>query len=35
MGQREFLGVLDEVPGLARKLLRYLATRLQDLEADS
>jgi CRP-like cAMP-binding protein len=33
LGRREFLGVLDEVPGLSRKLLRYLATRLQDLES--
>lgn len=33
LGQREFSGVLDEVPGLARKLLQGMAARLR--EADS
>ncbi len=32
LGQREFLGVLDEVPGLAQKILASLATRLRDLD---
>jgi CRP-like cAMP-binding protein len=32
IGQREFLGVLDAVPGLALKLLRYLADRLRAVE---
>jgi CRP/FNR family transcriptional regulator, cyclic AMP receptor protein len=33
LGQREFSGVLDEVPSLAHKLLTYMAERLA--EADS
>jgi CRP/FNR family transcriptional regulator, cyclic AMP receptor protein len=33
IGQREFLGVLDDVPGLTMKLLRYLATRLRSVES--
>jgi CRP/FNR family cyclic AMP-dependent transcriptional regulator len=33
LGQREFAGVLDEVPGLAHKLLSSMAMRLR--EADS
>lgn len=33
LGQREFSGVIDEVPGLARKLLQSMAARLR--EADS
>ena len=32
LGQREFLGVLDEVPGLAYKLLRTMAVRLRDAD---
>ena len=32
LGQREFAGVLDEVPGLARKLLSAMATRLRDAD---
>jgi len=32
LGQREFSGVVDEVPGLARKLLQYMATRLRDAD---
>lgn len=30
LGQREFAGVLDEVPGLARKLLTTMAGRLRE-----
>jgi CRP-like cAMP-binding protein len=33
IGQREFLGVLDDVPSLALKLLGYLATRLRAIES--
>ena len=33
IGQREFSGVIDEVPGLSHKLLAAMATRLR--EADS
>jgi CRP-like cAMP-binding protein len=33
LGQREFSGVVDEVPGLARKLLQSMATRLRDADA--
>jgi CRP/FNR family cyclic AMP-dependent transcriptional regulator len=33
LGQREFAGVLDEVPGLARKLLQSMATRLREADA--
>jgi CRP-like cAMP-binding protein len=33
LGQREFSGVLDSVPGLAHKLLATLATRIRDLDA--
>jgi CRP/FNR family transcriptional regulator, cyclic AMP receptor protein len=33
LGQREFTGLLDEVPGLARKLLTSMATRLRDADA--
>jgi CRP/FNR family cyclic AMP-dependent transcriptional regulator len=32
LGQREFLGVLDEVPGLAYKLLRIMAVRLREAD---
>jgi len=32
LGQREFAGVLDEVPGLARKLLAAMATRLREAD---
>jgi CRP-like cAMP-binding protein len=32
LGQREFLGVLDEVPGLAYKLLRTMAGRLRQAD---
>ncbi|MER3452548.1 MAG: hypothetical protein C4344_02355 [Acidimicrobiia bacterium] len=33
LGQREFAGVLDEVPGLARKLLQAMAARLREADA--
>jgi CRP/FNR family transcriptional regulator, cyclic AMP receptor protein len=33
LGQREFAGVLDEVPGLARKLLSTMAGRLRESDA--
>jgi CRP/FNR family cyclic AMP-dependent transcriptional regulator len=32
LGQREFSGVVDEVPGLARKLLQSMAARLRDAD---
>src|SRR5205085_9940340 len=32
LGQREFAGVLDEVPGLARKLLAAMAVRLREAD---
>lgn len=32
LGQREFLGVLDDVPGLANKLLRIMANRLREAD---
>jgi CRP-like cAMP-binding protein len=32
LGQREFAGVLDEVPGLARKLLASMAARLREAD---
>ena len=33
LGQREFSGVLDEVPTIAHKLLASMATRLRDSDA--
>jgi CRP/FNR family cyclic AMP-dependent transcriptional regulator len=33
LGQREFNGVLDEVPGMAHKLLRSMAERLRESDA--
>jgi CRP-like cAMP-binding protein len=33
LGQREFAGVIDEVPALAHKLLAAMATRLRDADA--
>jgi CRP-like cAMP-binding protein len=33
LGQREFSGVLDEVPTIAHKLLSSMATRLRDADA--
>jgi CRP-like cAMP-binding protein len=35
LGQREFGGLIDEVPGFARKLLAGLAHRLRDADAKS
>jgi CRP/FNR family transcriptional regulator, cyclic AMP receptor protein len=35
LGQREFAGILDEVPGFARKLLAGLAHRLRESDAKS
>lgn len=35
LGQREFSGLLDEVPGLAHKLLIYMAQRLNEADAKS
>ncbi|MCZ7527780.1 MAG: cyclic nucleotide-binding domain-containing protein [Acidimicrobiia bacterium] len=35
LGQREFAGLLDEVPGFARKLLAGLARRLREADARS
>jgi CRP/FNR family cyclic AMP-dependent transcriptional regulator len=32
LGQREFFGVLEDVPNLSTKLLRTLATRLRDAD---
>jgi CRP-like cAMP-binding protein len=32
LGPREFSGVLEEVPGLARKLLSALATKVRELD---
>jgi CRP/FNR family cyclic AMP-dependent transcriptional regulator len=33
LGAREFIGVLDDVPGLAHKVLATLAGRIRDLDA--
>lgn len=33
LGQREFNGLLDEVPGLAHKVLRTMAGRLREADA--
>jgi CRP-like cAMP-binding protein len=33
LGQREFTGLLDEVPGLAHKLLSTMAARLREADA--
>ena len=32
LGQREFAGLLDEVPGLAHKVLANLASRIRELD---
>jgi CRP-like cAMP-binding protein len=32
LGQREFLGVLDDIPGLAYKILRIMAHRLREAD---
>jgi CRP/FNR family transcriptional regulator, cyclic AMP receptor protein len=33
LGQREFAGIVDEVPGFARKLLAGMAARLREADA--
>jgi CRP/FNR family cyclic AMP-dependent transcriptional regulator len=35
LGQREFAGIVDEVPGFARKMLAGMAKRLRDADARS
>jgi len=35
LGHREFAGIIDDVPGFARKLLAALATRLRESDAHS
>ena len=35
LGQREFAGLIDEVPGFARKLLSGMAKRLREADARS
>jgi CRP/FNR family transcriptional regulator, cyclic AMP receptor protein len=35
LGQREFAGIVDEVPGFARKLLSGMAHRLREADARS
>jgi len=35
LGQREFAGIVDEVPGFARKLLAGMAHRLREADARS
>lgn len=35
LGQREFAGLVDDVPGFARKLLAALASRLREHDASS
>lgn len=35
LGQREFLGVLDQVPTIGAKMLRTLAARVRDQESDT
>ncbi len=35
LGQREFAGIVDEVPGFARKLLAGMAKRLREADARS
>lgn len=35
LGQREFAGIIDEVPGFSRKLLAGMARRLRDSDAKS
>ena len=33
LGSRQFAGVLDEVPGMAHKLMAALAARVRELDA--
>ena len=35
LGQREFAGLIDDVPGFARKLLAGMAQRLRESDAKS
>jgi len=35
LGQREFAGIVDEVPGFARKLLAGMAKRLREADLQS
>jgi CRP-like cAMP-binding protein len=35
LGQREFAGIIDEVPGFSRKLLAGMASRLREADAKS
>jgi CRP/FNR family transcriptional regulator, cyclic AMP receptor protein len=35
LGQREFAGIVDEVPGFARKMLAAMAKRLREADARS
>jgi CRP-like cAMP-binding protein len=35
LGQREFAGIIDEVPGFARKLLAGMAKRIREADARS
>ncbi len=35
LGQREFAGIIDEVPGFARKILAGMARRLREADAKS
>ncbi len=35
LGQREFAGLIDDVPGFARKLLSALASRVREADAKS
>ena len=35
LGQREFAGLIDEVPGFARKLLAGMAKRFREADARS
>jgi CRP-like cAMP-binding protein len=35
LGQREFAGIIDDVPGFSRKLLAGMAKRLRDADAKS
>jgi CRP/FNR family cyclic AMP-dependent transcriptional regulator len=35
LGQREFAGIIDEVPGFSRKLLAGMAQRLREADAKS
>ena len=35
LGQREFAGIIDEVPGFSRKLLTGMAKRLRESDAKS